>query len=98
MGESFNFPFIFLKRLIKISFNPMCSLVYSNLFTKLLKREGVYVSDMSEKIKMMLRYDMYCDKILGTINMVYHDSIWDFKYYKDRGVPCSVKPATPKPT
>lgn len=57
---------------------PNISLVYSNLFTKLFEKSV----ELHNEIEKIVGYDIYCERNLGIIRMLYEDGVWDLKYLK----------------
>lgn len=74
LGEFVNLSCIIMKKFIKVYWNPLSSLIYSNVLTKLFKK-GVDLFNESERIIMKDNYDVYSEKHLGActllIEMVY---------------------------
>lgn len=68
--ESINLAYIIIKRMIKVWSNKTSTLVYSNLFTKLFKREMIKLSDETKNIPQCVLYDIYSEKTLGNMSMV----------------------------
>lgn len=47
----------------------------------------------TKKVKLRQNYDVYSEKDLGDMHIVYHTRAWGFKYSKDIGVLYSIKVA-----
>lgn len=94
--ERINLSYIIIKRLCKVWSNKASTLVHSNLFTKMIKREKIKLSDETKNIAIKISYDIYSKKTLGIMHMVKHDSGWDFRNPTKRGNPSSTKFASPK--
>lgn len=71
--KKINLPYIILERFIKILSKDTYSLIYSNMFTNLLERKRVKLTNETEKTPMRTIYDIYIKKILGIMHLVKRD-------------------------
>lgn len=65
--------------------NKASAQMYSNLFTKLFKRQKIKLSDETKKIVMQISCDIYYEKTLRIMHMVKRNGGWNFRNPTKRG-------------
>lgn len=96
LRKKYNLSYIMM-RIIKVYSNHSSSFIYANILTMLFKKEKIHLLDEPEKVKLRESYVIYNEKILGwIIHIVCKNGAWDFKYPRDKGFLCLVKPTALK--
>lgn len=74
--------------------NAFSCLIYTNVFSKIFRKERVDVDSEAKRIKLRQNYDVYSEENLRVMHIVCKNGIWNLKFLKDTGVPCFIKFAT----